>query len=341
MTNTPPLHRFLITFFLLLTLGIGLAALLSPDMRAISYAPARDMLLPDFYLNAKAAMPVRLAVAAPPSLADWLKSSAVEFQKANPLFQVDVTVLRGGDAAQRLNTVTGLPDVWIAEAEFVRAQANGVAYETQGTPIAMDYLVWTSQLAHRDLLSPIDWESIAAAVRGNSQFRLALPPLQSAEGMAACLSASASFHHATFVTADQLNDPAFQAWIKKIRGAATDLARNPRDLLSTRPPQADAGLIMHTDWPALPQDALFLQTPHAEAAFRFPLYIRTQWQTLTPDEADAHRAAAQKLRSYLLSGGPQNALAGYGLGRSNATLEGEIPSPDEAATRALLFCWRN
>jgi hypothetical protein len=341
MTNTPPFHRLSFILFLLLTLGVGMAALLSPDVRAVSYAPGRDVLLPDFYLNVRSAIPVRLVVAAPPAVNGWLQESAAEFQKANPLVQVDVEVMRGADAARRLNTVSGLPDIWIAEADFVRAQADGVPYETQGTPMAMDYLVWTAQISQRDLTSNLDWDGVAQMVHDNPQFRLALPPLQSVEGMAACLSASAAYHHAPAATADLINDPSFQAWIKKLMGAATDLSRNPRDLLSTRPPQADAGILTQSDWNHLPRDSFRAQVSHASAAFRFPLFIRSRWPELTSDEADAHRAAAQRLRVFLLSGGPQNKLAAYGLGRSNAILDGEMPSPDDATIRALLFCWRN
>jgi hypothetical protein len=340
MTNTPPFQRFLLWLYFLLAVGVGLAALVWPDVRAVSYAPLRDFLFPNFYLNARAAMAVSLEVAAPPALEAWLKTSADAFHNQNALIQIRVTPLRGADSNQRLNAMSGLPDVWIAEAHFVRAEAGGIPYETQGAPVATDYLVWVAQRTPQNLATPLDWNTVAQTIALHPDVRLAMPPPQSMEGQGACLSAAAAFHNANTVTSEQINDPAFQAWLPAFIKAAPDLSRNPLDQLSSRPPQVDIGLLLHSDWIRLPSDVFVTQVPSRGVAFDYPYYVRTSWQDAMPDEAEARRDAAERFRTYLLGAGAQQQLAGHGLERAGFAVHGQLSSLDDATARFLKFCWR-
>jgi hypothetical protein len=340
MSNTPPLNRILFGLYILLTLAIGLAALIWPSVRSWTYAPLRDTLLPNFFLPTRAGQPVTLAVAVPTTLESWVKASAAEFSQQNALIQIAVTPLRGLDANRRLNTVTGLPDVWIAEADFARLAAGGIPYETQGTPLAQDTLIWVAAKSQTALAGDLGWKTVAEAASRNPQFRIAMPPLNSVEGMAACLSAAAEYHAQDQLAPAQINDPAFRGWLKALLQAAPDLSRNPRDQLASRPPQADAGLILNSDWHQLNQGGFLFQAPSYNVAFNYPYFIRSNWQNLQPDEADAHRAAAEKFKTYLLSSGPQSRLGNYGLDRPDAHLTAPRLTMDEATIRALQFCWQ-
>lgn len=341
MTNSPPLSRVLFGLFLILTLSVGIAALVWPSLRAVSYAPVRDALLPDFYLNPEATIPVRISVVLPPSLEAWVRAAADDFTKGNPLIQVDIAAMHGIDAGTRLTSVSGLPDVWIAETEFARTTAGGIPYERQGVVLAGDSFVWLAVATRQDLSGNLDWRGAVRAAENDALFRVALPPLNSIEGMAACLSAAAEFHDQAAPTAAQINDAAFQNWLGRLRQAAPDLSRNPFDQLNSRPPQADAGFLLRSDWARLGQSAFQSQAPRFNVEFTYPYYVRSSWEGLPSErEAAARRDAAAKFRDYLTGAGAQNRLAGYGLERAEQARQNPLPEIDESTVRALQFCWR-
>lgn len=132
MTSTPRLNRLLFLLFTLLCLLVGVAALIWPSVRSASYAPLRDVLLPDFYLNPQARQSVHLIVAVPPVLTDWVKNSAQEFSKQNPLISVEVVPLKGAEANQRLTAMTGSPDVWIANRIGIGSPPAGSPSKQRG-----------------------------------------------------------------------------------------------------------------------------------------------------------------------------------------------------------------
>jgi hypothetical protein len=158
--------------------------------------------------------------------------------------------------------------------------------------------------------------------------------------MAACWVAAAEYHGTDNVTATQINDPAFRRWLDALFQAAPDRNRSPRDQLSTRPPQADVGLILSSDWSQLAQGSFISQSPVYNVAFNYPYYIRSNWQNLQADEAKAHQEAAVKFRDFLLGYGPQSKLSDYGFERAGTQLAGQLLLIDESIIRALQFCWQ-
>jgi hypothetical protein len=340
MTNTPSLNRLLFGLYVLVTLLVGVAALIWPGFRTVAYAPLRDILFPNVFLPTQASMPVTLSVAVPPALESWVKASAVDFNQQNPFVQVEVTQLRGLDANRRLNTLSGQADVWIAEADFARAVAGGIPYEAQGTPVAQDGFLWVAVKTRAELAGNLNWISVAQVAGNNPQFRIAMPPANTVEGMAACWLAAAEYHQTGTVTAAQITDPAFKKWLAALLLAAPDRNRSPRDQLSTRPPQADAGLILNSDWSQLAQNSFNAQPPSNSVVFNYPYYVRTNWPNLQPDEISAHQDAAAKFKAYLLSSGPQSKLTGYGLTPVATPFINLFPATDEAMIRALQFCWQ-
>ena len=339
MTNTPSVNRILFGAYLLAILAVGVAALIWPAVRNVAYAPLRDLLFPNVYLPTEASAPVQLSVAVAPALGDWVKASATQFTTKNHFIQVNVTELRGLNAANQLNTLTGQTDIWIAEADFARATAASIPYETQGKSVAQDSFLWVAVKNHKELSGKLSWSSISDAAGSNAQFRVAMPPTQSIEGMAACWSAAADYTRSPNVTAAQVSDPAFHNWLERLFQAAPDRSRSPRDQLSTRPPQADAGLILNSDWSQLAQDAFIAGAPANNVVFNFPYYVRTNWPDLTPDQVKIRQDAVNAFRDYLLSDEAQSQLASYGMQRASASSSGPLSQVDDATLRALQFCW--
>ncbi len=340
MTNTPPLNRILFGLYVFVTLVVGVAALIWPSFRSLAYAPLRDILFPNVFLPTQASAPVTLSVAVPAALESWVKANSAEFMQQNQFIKIEVTQLNGLEADRRLNTLTGQTDVWIAESDFARAAAASIPYEKQGMPVAQDTFLWVAVKAETGLANNINWKSVAQAASENPSFKIAMSPANSIEGMAACWIASAEYHGAETPTAAQINDPAFRKWLTTLLQAAPDRSRSPRDQLSTRPPQANAGLILNSDWSQLAQSSFISQPPSHNVAFNYPYYIRSTWQNLQPEEIQAHQDAAIKFRNYLLGNSAQNALAAAGLQPVSAQLTGQLPATDDSIIRALQFCWQ-
>ncbi len=346
MTNTPRINRFLFVLYILLTVGVLVAALIWPAVRAVAYAPLRDLLLPAFYLPTSAGIEAKITVAAPPALESWVREAAADFNRQNSrtgtvrLIEVSVIPLRGAEAGRRLNaSVTDLPDVWIAEADFVRTGVGGVPYESSGPSVAQGSLAWVA-VASSDLGGNLTWRSVADAARSDMQFRIAVPPVGSVEGMAACASAAAEYHQQASLTADMLNDTAFRQWLDELLAAAPNRSRHPRDQLGSRPPEVDVGLILGSDWHQLPQETFIYQPPRYNVTFNYPYLVRSNWYELSEDEADARRIAAEKFSAFLLGAGPQSKLVNYGLERAGAQSSGQIVTVDDQAVRALQACWQ-
>jgi hypothetical protein len=340
MTNTPRVNRFLFILYILLTVGVLVAALIWPQVRAMAYAPLRDLLFPAFYLPTSAGIEAKITVAAPPTLEAWVREAAVDFNRQNTLIEVSVIGLHGAEAGRRLNaSVTDLPDVWIAEAGFVRTSVGGVPYESSGPAVARDGLAWVA-VASSDIDGNLSWRSVADAARSDMQFRIAVPPAGSVEGMAACASAAAEYHQQAGLTADLLNDAAFRGWLDELLAAAPNRSRHPRDQLASRPPEVDVGLILGSDWHRLTKESFIYQPTSYNVVFDFPYLVRTNWYELSEDEANARRIAAEKFSDFLLGGGPQGKLVNYGLERAGAEPSVQIVSFDDPAVRALQACWQ-
>jgi hypothetical protein len=342
MTSAPRLNYFLFILFTFLCLLVGIAALIWPPVRNISYAPLRDALLPDFYLNPQASQSVHLIVAAPPVLTDWVRSSAQEFSAQNPLISVEVVPLRGADASQRLTAMTGSPDVWIAESDWNRVAAGGIPYETSGTVVAQDIFVWAAPVNPRsDLPSTLGWLALAQTAAANPQFRLGVPPTGSVEGMGACLSAAGEYFQTNSVTATQINDGSFRNWLKGLLEAVPDLTRNPMDQITSRPPQVDAAFLTGSDWHSMnPNDFLFRASAR-NVVLNYSFFTRSAWKDISTEEAALRRAAAEKFLLFLIGSKEQTALTTYGLTQAKTDLSVRVQPADASAVYAMQFCWRN
>ena len=342
MSNAPRVNRLLFIVYLLVSLCVGSAALIWPPVRSVAYAPLRDSLFPHAYLNPLAGRSVDIAMAVSPALEDWIRDSLVDFSEQNPLVSVDVIALRGAEAGRRLNVMTGLPDIWIAESDWARTAAGGIPYGREGAVVARDSFLWAVVAeSPRAVPSELTWNALASLAKTDPQFRMALPPEGSVEGMGACLSAAAEYFGQPSPTAAQINDPSFRRWLDGLLEAVPDLTRNPFDTMTSRPPQADAAFLPIRDGRRLDPSTFVFQIPRYAAVMNFTLYIRIDWPELTDNEAEAKRGAAEDIRDYLAGSGPQGRLAAYSLERSDAVFESPVRPADDAAVFALQFCWRH
>jgi hypothetical protein len=341
MSSTPRLNRFLFYAFLLFSLTVGTAALIWPQVRGVSYAPLRDALLPNFYINPQAGKAVTLNVAVPPALEGWIRDASADFAKQNPRITVNLIVLRGADAGRRLNGLTGVPDVWIGESDWARVAAGGIPFATAGTTVAQDPFVWVAPAAGRqDVLQGLNWTSLAQIAGRDPQFRLAVPPAGSMEGMGACLSAAANYFQTPSITAGQINDAAFQRQLAGLMDAVPDLSRNPYDQMATRPPQADAAFLPLSDGRRLDGAQFLTQSPQFSAVLNFPYFIRSEWREVADWEGALQLQAAETFRTYLLSAAVQGRLASHRLERAAEAIGSQARPADDNAVFALQFCWR-
>lgn len=341
MTSAPRLNYFLFILFTFLCLLVGIAALIWPPVRNISYAPLRDALLPDFYLNPQASQSVHLIVAAPPVLTDWVRSSAQEFSAQNPLISVEVVPLRGADASQRLTAMTGSPDVWIAESDWNRIAAGGIPFGASGTVVAQDFFTWVAPKNTRSgIPSSMGWRSLAQIASADPQFRLGVPPAGSVEGMGACLSAAGEYFQTDSVTAAQINDAAFHKWLAELLQAVPDLSRNPLDQITSRPPQVDAAFLMWSETRSLNEKDFSFQAAKA-VVMNYPYFTRSTWKDISEEEAGLRRAAAGKFLSFLTGSKTQAALVAFGLAGAKTVFDVRVRPADDSAVYAMQFCWRN
>jgi hypothetical protein len=340
MSSTPRLNRFLFAAYILLSLCVGGAALTWPSVRGIAYAPLRDSLVPNFYLNPQAGRPVSITLAVAPALEEWVRESMADFTRQNPLILVEVTALRGADANRRLNVMTGLPDIWIAESDWARTAAGGIPYEAEGTVVAQDSFLWAFAVnSPRNVLADINWDALARLARSDPQFSLAVPPEGSVEGMGACLAAAAEYFDRPAPTAEQIGDANFRRFLDGLLEAVPDLTRNPYDPMASRPPQADAAFLPIRDGRRLDPSAFTFQAPRYAPVLNYSLYIRSSWNEFSDADGAQKRSAAESIRSFL-AGAPQSRLAEYFLERADAAFGNAVRPADDGAVFALQFCWR-
>jgi ABC-type Fe3+ transport system substrate-binding protein len=77
MPAAPRINKIIFLFYLLLTIAVLVAALAVPQVRALAYAPLRDLLLPP-------PEPIVVSVLYSTEKAEWLATAVERFQKTNP-----------------------------------------------------------------------------------------------------------------------------------------------------------------------------------------------------------------------------------------------------------------
>ena len=214
-----------------------------------------------------AAVPLEIVVA--PELAEWAESAAETFNRRNADAQITVRAASGLSHVESSsgNIQADQPQVWIPEATFIAAygQENGLPFEAEGQSLISTPLEWGAFGNRATALGePITWSAVHRAAQGGSwqtlggdaswgYFKLTIAaPKTGVEGIAALISATASYHNSAQVSRNHVTDPAFQAWLRTIIQTVPSfntLGPDPAQSLAARGPSlGDIGLLTAASW---------------------------------------------------------------------------------------------
>ena len=294
-----------------------------------------------YALPTRGGIQATIQVAVPASLVDWVEQAAEEFSDRHGQIDVKVVPLESGEAEDHLGTsANNLSDVWIAEADFVRANAGSIPFDQHGMSVAHDSLLWVAPSRESNAANNLNWQVVHDSAVNDLQYRVAIPAAGGTDSLAACMSAAATFHQQANVGRGMVNDAAFQAWLEDLLEAVPNRNRNPRDLLGSRPPQADVGLLRKSEWQSLNHENFVHSPPVYDVAFNYPYLIRTRWPKLSESDANAHRLAAERFRDFLLDPTQQNRLRDFGLESAGVTQANKFVQIEQSALSNLRGCWQ-
>ncbi len=286
-----------------------------------------------------------LRIAVSPALESWARDAASDFNQHNSQISVEIITLKGLDATQQLDLSkeVSLPDAWIADADFVRQMARGIPYDETGTSVAQDGLVWLAVAQRTGLQGKLNWVTVYTAAvdaaqwqslgGGDARFDAALPsPKNSVAGLAAFLSAAASYHQQPALNASMVTDTGFLRWVDEILNAVPDKNGSPLNQLTRTPPSVDVGIILQSQLPDVNRNQFMEQAPQYPVVFDFPYLIRRG--STAKGAADREKAAAI-FRDFLLSADQQNRLPQYGLQSASAFPPANAVEVDGATAERL------
>ncbi len=288
-----------------------------------------------YRLPTRGGITTTVRILAAPAAQTWVETVANPYNQSNLQIKIEVmTAARGNDALRQFSQSSiNLPDIWIVESELVgeMGSANFQKFDT----LAQDQLLWVAATPRGKSLPVLDWESISAQAEQDLQFRLGLPTPNSAESIATCLSAAASYYQSAEIASQNLGDRAFRDLFAQILLAVPNRAKTPFDLLSSRPAGADVGLVLASQTRSLPSGVQTSQ-PSYGVLLNYSSYSRIAWLELSASDASGQRQATQQVLSFL-----QN-QANDLQQQLNPTLQ-TIPSqiqPTSAMVRQLDWCWK-
>jgi len=323
-----------IIFLFIVGLAAGVVAILLSLERTQVYT-----------LPTRGGVAVEITVAVAPQLEAWARDAALDFSGRNSQISVNVIALKGIDASQQLDLskADALPDAWLAEADFVRQMARSVPYDETGPSMAQDGLVWLAVAARTGLQGQLTWQTVHAAATdsaqwqtlgaGDARFDAALPsPANSIEGVAAFLSAAASYYQQPALSPDMVGNRDFVQWMDDILVAVPEKKLSPLNQLTRPPVSVDVGMVLQSDLPNLNVSQFIQQPPQYNVIFNFPYLVRRG--NLDKDATDREQAA-EIFRDFLLGADQQNRLVGYGLQPAGTAVSGQVVSVDGATTERL------
>lgn len=277
---------------------------------------------------------VEIEIVTAPALTAWAEAAATQFNSANPAVQVAITEsteLLPGTNFQPGSTV---PAGWLAEASFVVAMAQQEGYSfSDPVSVASTPLAWGGYDDKLAGLNSVDWAGVYAKALTPQGVKVVIAaPRNSAEGLAALISAVASQTDSTALTEADVGQ--VDAWLTETLGdhnAATP--PRPAEAFATVQGRTlgDVGLLAEASWRqvGLNSKAGFtLQPVQPAVTLDYPLAVYSGSQAVTPAQAEAVAA----FRTFLLEPAQQQALAGYGLQPAGSS----AISADGRATRRLL-----
>jgi len=326
--------------------------------------------------------PVHISVAAAIAAEPWISAAAKEFSGKE--YELDGVRRKVTVEIYPLDGVTALnkwangefqtpPTAWIAESRDWVNQANAVAadhykqdiflaggqYRDQS--VALSPEVWAIFKSRATVLEkafnkPLDWDvahSAAvskgwAALGGDSawgRFKLVIPhPKRDPAGLAAMVSAAGAYYQKPAVSADELNDPQFLAWLKELLNTVVDFQPyGVENMVLYGPSAGDAGqvlenyLLLNADAIAKRWgDGLVVVYPDPIAWYDFPFAI---YMGKEKESSAAEKDAAVLFKSFLLSQDQQVATLRFGL--RPASPDVSTDRPDSLIKRYAAFGFKD
>jgi hypothetical protein len=307
-------------------------------------------------LPTRAKEKVSVQVVVSPDLYGWAEANAREFNARHADAQVTVKPIDGLSAIDEfVETDTSLlPHAWIPEATFVTAiaQDRGLPFETTGQSMAASDIVWGSFSSREGVLvekfGALDWQAVHEAAVSESwgqlggnlnwgYFKLAIAsPTHSTEGLAALLSAVATYHNQSSIESGDI-DGACLNWLLEVVSSVPNfntLGPEPAKSMAARGPSiGDVGLLSAAAWnrseSGLNKWGVFV-TANPEFTMRldYPYILRSDLE----DDA-AEQEMVQRFGDHLLI--KRDQLEGYGFD-GNSTVSATLVQADVQAALALL-----
>jgi len=247
MPSTPPVNKFLFVIYVLATVGVFVAALVSPPVRAIAYAPLRDLILPP-------PKPVVVNVLYSTEKATWISEAASRFEAER--FTVDgrpielemkkmgsremyLSVLDGAERPDLISPasmlqISLLQDLSASKfgAPVVNPADQDVCRRVLLTPVVI--VAWKERAdvlwgddpngrmwmrLHDALTNPNGWEAYGQPEWGYIKFGHT-NPLKSNSGFQTLLLMTYNYFGKTsgLTSADILSDADYQQWLTEFEG---------------------------------------------------------------------------------------------------------------------------
>ena len=269
---------------------------------------------------------------------------------------VEVIPMDGITALNRWskNDFETVPTVWLAETRDWVNQANTVVSESRGQdiflaggeyrdqPVALSPEVWAIFKSRYDVLkqhysqslngNDLSWRQIHDAATAESwtdlggkaewgRFKLVIPhPKRDPAGLAAMVGAAGAYYHRAGVSADDLSDPRFLAWLQELMDSVVDFSPfGVENMLLFGYSNGDAGQVIEsyllTNMEGLQKrwkEPLVILYPDPITWFDFPYAIYMGKETTALE-----KNAALDFKHYLLDEEQQKATLKFGLRPAN------------------------
>ncbi|MFN8456209.1 MAG: substrate-binding domain-containing protein [Anaerolineae bacterium] len=268
---------------------------------------------------------IAIKIVAAPIIKPWVDQAAQTFNGRNPNTQVEIAAaeslipisqFRPGVAPQ-----TAQPAAWLAEAGFVVGMAGQSDLRfNEPQSVASTPLTWGAFKDKQDALiqayGPLSWDSLHAKATSGSDFLTVViaSPQNSAEGLAALISATAAHLNKQSLSAADVNGA--EGWLNETFEENTRIPLGkPAEAFAATTGRSigDLGLLSRVSWqsvPALQNRADFVLTEaQPKVILDFPLAI---WADASPQAQET----AKTFRAFLLEEAQQQTLAQSNLERA-------------------------
>ncbi len=239
---TPKLNKILLVLYTLATMGVLIAAFVSPAVRAIAYAPLRDLILPP-------PKPIVVDVLYSTEKAEWLDEVMVDFEATRPTLNgrpIELTVEKMGSREMYLSILNEekMPDLMSPASMLQISLLQDLSASKFGQPVVnradaatcrpvlrspIVLVAWKERAnvlwgdnpngkmwwrLREALLEPQGWETYEHPEWGYIKFGHTTP-LKSNSGLQTILLMTYNYFGTTegLTSGDILSDEAYQSWL--------------------------------------------------------------------------------------------------------------------------------